>query len=432
MIKLVRVGAATAICLMTACTAQPSTSPPGKADVAILVLDQFSAPATPSASPGSAQPGNCLTTGLQANEVGSGGGGGGLPANISHGQAVFDTVAAELGRPGRTLVPVKAAASIDDPNVRLAQAWTYQGHQVLLLGVDTAHYDTQTITNNLGTLIDTLHRSRSIARFVLNMSFYIQPCDLSAWYRDTGNLDQDVTQMLIGYQSILANVPEVAALKSTLDDLTGTHPTVGTLLDDPTLALIRDIILGNLYYGQFATVSPAALKNSEAFQRLASDPLHGFLDSVTTSSTYKVISVGAAGNGVMLPEGTFRQLAFPAAPAMWNSVVSTSSADLADPSHTRTAFYSNSGEVMMAADNPYKAFGTSFAAPHLSALEALYLLNGGPVTCDKHIPPLGYADSDSGVNTWDNLWLGLGSAAGAVQTTGPALGKCAIFESRAT
>jgi hypothetical protein len=109
-------------------------------------------------------------------------------------------------------------------------------------------------------------------------------------------------------------------------------------------------------------------------------------------------------------------------------VVSTSSAG----TEQRLLDYSNSGEVMMQAQNPYDGSGTSFAAPHLSAIEALYLLHGGPVQCDGHLPPLGYADSDSGVDTWDNLYLGFGSAIGAtVPATGAALTKCTTFQSLA-
>ena len=142
-----------------------------------------------------------------------------------------------------------------------------------------------------------------------------------------------------------------------------------------------------------------------------------------------MIPVAAAGNGVWLPDGNKAQLPFPTAPGIWNSVVSTSATDLAE---TTLAKYSNNGEVMMSRDNPYGGVGTSFAAPHLSALEALYLLNNGAVTCDDHVPALGYADSDDGVDTWNNLWLGFGATASrTVPTTGPALRQCGTFQNLA-
>ena len=103
MIKLVRVTAVMAICLVSACSVQhpgpsasPSASAAANADVAILVLDQFTDAAAPAPTPvpptnQSSKP-NCPASGLKANEVGSGGGVGGLPGGVSHGQAVFEQV----------------------------------------------------------------------------------------------------------------------------------------------------------------------------------------------------------------------------------------------------------------------------------------------------------------------------------------------------
>src|SRR6516225_9407052 len=105
MIKLVRVTAVMAICLVSACSVQhpgptssasasPSASAAANPDVAILVLDVFTGATAPtptaSAPANEASKADCPASGLQANEVGSGGGGGGLPNGISHGQAVFD------------------------------------------------------------------------------------------------------------------------------------------------------------------------------------------------------------------------------------------------------------------------------------------------------------------------------------------------------
>jgi len=270
------------------------------------------------------------------------------------------------------------------------------------------------------------------------MSFSIVPCNLASWYKQHGNPNQVVTNMLREYESHLAGIPQVDSLKAEIDGLvgTGTPVTVDTLLGDPSLTQILDIVLTNLYYGQFVNESVQTVNKSDLYAQLAADPMHALLNGLIQDPTYQVIPVAAAGNGVWLPDGTQHQLPFPTAPGIWNSVVSTSSADPdpAQPNATPTtpAAYSNSGEVMMSADNPYSGIGTSFSAPHLSALEALYLLNGGTVSCDSNVPPLGYADSDSGVNTWNNLWLGFGTAAsGAVPTTGPALGKCGTFQSLA-
>jgi hypothetical protein len=441
MIKLVRVTAVLAICLVSACSAQnagpsasasASTSPSATPDVAILVLDQFTDPAAPTPTDSStheASTANCPASGLQANEVGSGGGGGGLPYNVSHGQAVFETVEEELNRPGRTLTPIAAGPNIADPNVAKTAAWTYHGDKILLVGVNTGHYDTNTISRNLSALITELHNDLSISRFVLNMSFSIVPCDLASWYNQHFKSDQDVTTMLTSYSTYLAGNPAVAELKKELDSLVrdGAAPvTVSTLLGNRNLAQIRDIVLANLYYGQ---LKADQLPSNDAHVLPAADPLATLLASLTKSPDYRVIPVAAAGNGVWLQNGNKAQLPFPTAPGIWNSVVSTSATDVTG---TALAPYSNNGEVMMSRENPEGGIGTSFAAPHLSALEALYLLNDGTVTCDNHVPALGYADSDAGVDTWNNEWLGFGAvAAGAVPTTGLALGECGAFQTKA-
>jgi hypothetical protein len=340
----------------------------------------------------------------------------------------------ELNRTGRTLTP---AAKPSIANVAKTAAWTYHGHQILLVGVNTGHYDTNTISSNLSALITLLHTNLSISRFVLNMSFSIVPCDLASWYNTHFQSDQDVTTMLTSYYNYLAGNPAVDGLKKELDSLVGNGASVmvSTLIANPNLAQIdpvraqiRDIVLTNLYYryyGQFDGLKAGQSPSTDALGQLANDPMKKLLDSLTNKPAYQVIPVAAAGNGVWLPGGTKAQLPFPTAPGIWNSVVSTSATDITG---TALAPYSNNGEVMMSRDNRYDGLGTSFAAPHLSALEALYLLNDGTVSCDNHVPALGYADIDAGVDTWRNEWLGfLAATPAGVPTTGAALGECSTF-----
>ncbi len=105
-----------------------------------------------------------------------------------------------------------------------------------------------------------------------------------------------------------------------------------------------------------------------------------------------------------------KQLPFPFAPGLWNPVVSTSASD-EDP-QTR-ADYSNSGEVLLdgrTSAGTTNVHGTSFAAPRLSAQEAVYLFTGGETTCASNIPPLGYTNSDLGGQTWQNLEVAAAAA----------------------
>src|SRR5262245_47479480 len=115
-----------------------------------------------------------------------------------------------------------------------------------------------------------------------------------------------------------------------------------------------------------------------------------------------LVAVGAAGNGLrQLTTGadgttTVQQLTalpFPFAPAIWNDVVSASASTSDSPSggHAVLMGYSNRGEVALeGSSRRADVQGTSFAAPRLTAWEAIYLLNGGRFACDTYRPPLGY------------------------------------------
>jgi len=99
---------------------------------------------------------------------------------------------------------------------------------------------------------------------------------------------------------------------------------------------------------------------------------------------------------------TFVGLPFPFAPALWDFVVSVSS----------VGPHLNSGEVTLPGGGPAMEpnhFGTSFAAPRMSALEAMYLLKTGLTNCGaSQNPPLGYVAYYSGPVTvsptspWEN------------------------------
>jgi hypothetical protein len=107
------------------------------------------------------------------------------------------------------------------------------------------------------------------------------------------------------------------------------------------------------------------------------------------SEDSNVIFVAAAGN--------FGH-PYPFAPAAWNHVIAVSSEKSSQPSHSEEqtltsglslAKYSNWGEVQLDGDyfdNPDSVYGTSFAAPKLSAKIAQNLLRERPITISISCP----------------------------------------------
>jgi hypothetical protein len=418
--------------LSAACTDKEPEDP--TADTAILVLDQFKPkPEGPVTSePSSRQP-NCGYTGIAANEVGSGGGGNGLPNGVSHGQAVFETVRDDLnGRSG--LLAVASPAAIDHPLVvkGSVSAWSLNGKTMLLVGVEIQDYDTSLLSAKLKEVMDKISEGYGIKRFVLNMSFVVAPCDINAWFEAAGQ-PLTTTALLDSYQAIVNGVDALNHLRSTLESFVKENS--GKNANQVILALpaeARDGTLVNLFHRQLIVEVGQQDRwppDAKGYDQAAGDPLKAGINDLQQSGSYRVIPVGASGNGVYLPgtdQGTAQRVRpdFPFAPALWNVVVSAGAGK-----DTVRAEYSNGAEVMLEPANRYGAQGTSFAAPHLAAMEAFYLMGGGPVVCpdtdrNNHIPPLGYTDSDVRAKpVWANLWLSATPGSGD-----PALPKCKDFQ----
>lgn len=120
------------------------------------------------------------------------------------------------------------------------------------------------------------------------------------------------------------------------------------------------------------------------------DPLYQWLIG---AQSIPIINVAAAGN---------QGYDFPLAPALYPNVLGVS----ATPCPTGTV-YSNAGEVQMAGQYTYPGgivYGTSFAAPELSCLAALYLVYGGQVPCQGIMPPFNYVDQPT-PGAWHDLPL---------------------------
>lgn len=249
---------------------------------------------------------------------------------------------------------------------------------IFLVQIDTGGYNTGIITQNIIEAIGALKGFPwEIDRFVLNMSFGVLPCnpdDLLSVYED----------YVLGYS-------DLEDLNRLLCDL-GAECIDLWLLEDgfPDEETLRNFLLGllniQLLYGK---------SENYVVDMLSNDPLVNFLMDPWDADT-RVISVASAGNS---------SKDYPFVPALWHSVISVSAPPLQGGDSDLD--YSNDGEIIMNGDFDGIP-GTSFAAPELSYLAALYLQRGqyqytsqGAVTCSGKFttsPPLTYGQ-------WNNLPL---------------------------
>ncbi len=390
------------------------------ADVAVIVLDDFSPGIDPAAHDANA---NCANTGRGANEIETSGGGGGLPEGFSHGRAVYETLRRSLQDTGFTFT-----APVDIPRDPLVPDfltdWRHPGlgQRLLLLGMDTAGFDTGRIAADLQGTLAYLRTAFGVTRFVLNMSFVITPCDVPGWLAAKGSPLSD-TELIAAYHRLVDRNPDADSLHRRIDELASSllaDTLAERLHRDRELREITQRVATNTFYELWTARTVKQLMQLQdlpalAYDRVtALDPLQSFL--ATRPFDAGVTSVGAAGNGVHAKTGHLIRINYPFAPAIWNTVVSTSALESG-----QRAGYSNSGEVILdgSATLPVAAtaaargvHGTSFAAPRLSARHALHLMRGHPTTCAapgkaEHLPPLGYTDITAETETpqWNNLTL---------------------------
>lgn len=441
---------------LTACNATPAAPPFA---VAILVLDDFDdfnpdAP-TDDEKRGKDSEKNCT---FPAQEVG----GKGAPDmhlgnEVSHGAAVYDQIATLFDTERQLSPDLTVAAAqygLDGYDyIKGLRRWTSHSpgiglkgqREILLVGVDTDEFGTDKVIGNMKEVIGRL-KSKGINHIVANLSFQIAPCNPKEWLPSAHNAD--VHFMLAFYRAIFALYKKVLAtsdqarLGAYLDGLVPT--STDQLMGDANLKAITDWFTEPngqhtltprmwvpLFYAILAAENWKSTRGG-AFSTLIGDPLDGQLATNFGIAGIKVIPVAAAGNGLPYdPPGAQTNAVFtfpfPFAPGMWNSVVSAAaeSASGAD----RIAGYSNGGEVLRngildlqgpaLTPSPWKVsekdrarlngniHGTSFAAPRLSFLQALYLVNGGPVQCANSVPPLGYTNVNLETSpfAWKNLTL---------------------------
>lgn len=311
---------------------------------------------------------------------------------IRHGQLVYsklqELISVDYGLPQSTI-----DGSTISPDLRDVTIWV-DGQErpiLLLIGVDTAGFDTSTLASRIEEAMAVTEAEWDAQRLVLNMSFGLIPC----YYPE---LSPDEYREMIGDDEM--GLSPLQPLLQDLDALVAENYIDGETASLVLTARARTLLYHNqgiaegiqVVYDQTTREQADELFNS---LQAWSPPLDA--EGVETAAADEaVIAVAAAGNS---------DLPFPFAPAMWPGVVAVG----AEPD------YANDSEVLMgdkvevkdSAGNSVVVEGTSFAAPELSYLMAVLLLNGGSAECagasGATRPPLSYADAPGG--SWDNLDL---------------------------
>jgi hypothetical protein len=384
--------------------AAPDISP---GNVATLVVDDFGL-GKDRTKPGATDE-NCT---IGANDVGSNGAGDDLPPSLyAHGELVYrvleDEMTADLG--SAPVASTSIPRPVPGPPIESTTDWAYpingKPYSVRLVAVHVGKYRTEDVLNGVRAKMAEL-RKQGFDRFVLNLSFVVVPCDVVGWLNNA-----DLNELLATYDDMIDN-DSTGALKAGLAGYLGVwghlDPVLVRLggfttriLQVPALAPLRTYLAESFYrtinVTEFTVKQGpvSAVHDDRGWKTFSGELVQPGVDG----AKLKVIPVGAAGNGVRHPDPSNRGgvvrvgLPFPFAPALWDFVVSTGAA--AEP---KIADRLNSGEVALDGSGPAKlvpdSFGTSFAAPRLSALETKYLAETGSVVCGGE-PPLGYVDMSS-------------------------------------
>jgi hypothetical protein len=374
--------------------------------VATLVVDDFGLGKDRTKPAGPDE--NCT---IGANDVGSNGAGDDLPPSLyAHGELVYrvleDEMTTDLGSSpvASTTIP----RPVPGPPIESTTDWAYpingKPYSVRLVAVHVGKYRTEDVLAGIRTKMAEL-RKQGFDRFVLNLSFVVVPCDVVGWL-DNG----DLNDLLATYDDMIDH-DSTGALKAGLagflDPSGRLDPVLVRLggfttriLQVPALAPLRTYLAESFYrtinITEFTVKQgPAsAVHEDRGWKTFSSELVQPGIDG----AKLKVIPVGAAGNGVRYTDPQTGDLVrvglpFPFAPALWDFVVSAG-AD-AEP---KIADRLNDGEVALDGSGPKlvpDSFGTSFAAPRLSALETKYLADTGSVVCGG-VPPLGYVDLSTG------------------------------------
>jgi hypothetical protein len=389
-------------------------APTAPDNVAVLVIDDFTSTSQSNGKPAlTVSPSGTCTLGT--NEVGTHGAGEGDLNNNTHGAAVYGVLQERLDEIiGRNQRTPAATSTIDPPAGPTSYTdWKVKGATgdaiLRLIAVNTTGWTTQSAIDMTRATIKQLHDK--FKRIVMNLSFVTIPCDpteqfkgtnnesgLLAWYNTVIGKDRTVYDALVGHD---VNGCTQQKCQLTVESLRTIYPFV---ISDPKLIPLRDCLVSKVYeqINQELNVSKksgpmvqALSIGDSGWNTVATEALVSTTDAI-------VVPVGAAGNGVdceAVPDPNkpgqplHMSPRFPFAPALWDFVVSASATNA--KVMPKKADYANSGEVVLNDGPPaiaQRSYGTSYSAPRLSAVEAMYLVDPGKAKCNGYRPTLGYVD----------------------------------------
>lgn len=317
----------------------------------------------------------------------------------------------------------KAAGDYDN----LSQKWGVPNYGLIrLIPVDIGDFDTATVTKGIEEGFASLSAyeqlyGEKITRVVINMSWVIIPAkecgvpQTPEQYKDMvcAVTSQDDIEKQKALESVNQYLSEVG--REPINAFEEVCTDTSWFEETSIQSLLRERWL-SLRFSNFVSQDSNRESYVNNYLQLDDGPLSTLLTTCQgseggTCPVEHVISIAAAGN-----EGW----SFPMMPGLWNSVVSVSAEEGLGQSITdcqaKTVFCSNSAEIKEPGTHPDGVdvgIGSSYAAPRLSVLAALYLLQGGTNPCadrtDIH-PPLGYMTEDGDAND-SSAWQDLETAA---------------------
>jgi hypothetical protein len=344
---------------------------------------------------------------LGTNEVGTNGAGEGDLGGDTHGAAVYSVLRERLddiiGRQNR--VPSPPPASDPTPGPTSFTDWTVPGAKgpatLRLIAVNSTGWTVDSAIAQTTATVKAL--KDKFARIVLNLSFVTIPCDPTQFFSA-----KSASELMASYNTVIkdpkygdvATALRTHGIDNTVNDTQTLSKIYPFVISEPPLIPLRDCLVSKVYdqvsqeFGSERKTGPMvqllSTKDS-GWNRIATQNLVGAPGGLV------VVPVGAAGNGVECAavkddKGNPKHmgLPFPFAPALWDFVVSASASD----SNGNKAAYANGGELVLSDSHPAamakNSYGTSYSAPRLSAVEAMYLANPGTVNCASMTPTLGY------------------------------------------